>query len=120
MHRTQVKRCVDSLYPKSDSKESYEVVKSSSIKKKLPQNKSDYTQHENHYSSDSSQEDFSQKELQEVRNMIKEINDQVTVKMSEPGQEYPAELWKSVYTSVFNILEMSLRLVSYREEILQI
>ena len=52
--------------------------------------------------------------------MIKEINNQVTVKMSEPGQEYPAELWKSAYVSVFNILKTSLRLVSYRKEILQI
>ena len=40
--------------------------------------------------------------------------------MSEPGQEYSAELWKSAYTSVFNILKTSLKLVSYREEILQI
>ena len=52
--------------------------------------------------------------------MIKEIDDQVTIKMSEPGWEYPAELWKSVYVSVFNILEMSLKLANYREEILQI
>ena len=35
LHRTQVKRCVDSLYSKSDSKESYEVIKSSSTEKKL-------------------------------------------------------------------------------------
>ena len=40
--------------------------------------------------------------------------------MSEPGQEYSAELWKSAYISMFNILEMSSKLVSYREEILQI
>ena len=40
--------------------------------------------------------------------------------MSEPGQEYSAELWKLAYISIFNILEMSSRLVSYREEILQI
>ena len=52
--------------------------------------------------------------------MIKKVNDQVTVKMSEPGQEYSAELWKSAYVSVFNVLKMSSKLVSYREEILQI
>ena len=52
--------------------------------------------------------------------MIKEIDDQVTVKMSEPEQEYSAELWKLAYTSVFNVLKMSSKLVSYREEILQI
>ena len=75
---------------------------------------------ENHYSSDSSQENFLQEELQKVRDMIKEIDDQVTVKMSEPEQEYSAELWKSAYVSVFNILKTSLKLVSYREEILQI
>ena len=40
--------------------------------------------------------------------------------MSESGQEYPAKLWKSAYASVFNILEMSPKLASYREEILQI
>ena len=40
--------------------------------------------------------------------------------MFKPGQEYSAELWKSAYTSVFNILKMSSKLVSYREEILQI
>ena len=44
----------------------------------------------------------------------------MTIKMSEPGWEYLAELWKSAYVSVFNVLKMSLRLVSYREEILQI
>ena len=38
--------------------------------------------------------------------------------MSESEQEYSAELWKAAYTDVFNILKMSLRLVSYREEIL--
>ena len=75
---------------------------------------------ENHYSSDSSQENFLQEELQKVRDMIKEIDDQVTVKMSKSGQEYPAELWKSAYISVFNILKMLSKLVSYREEILQI
>ena len=75
---------------------------------------------ENHYSSDSSQEDFSQEELQKVKNMIKKIDTQVAVKMSELGQEYSAELWKSAYISVFNVLKTSLKLVSYREEILQI
>ena len=40
--------------------------------------------------------------------------------MSESGQEYLAELWKSAYISVFNVLETSSKLVSYREEILQI
>ena len=40
--------------------------------------------------------------------------------MSKSGQKYSAELWKLAYVSVFNILKMSLRLVSYREEILQI
>ena len=120
LHRTQVKRCVDSLYSKSDSEESYEVIKSSSTEKKMSQNQSDYTQHRNHYSSDSSQEDFSQEELQEVRDMIKKIDTQVTVKMSEPGQKYSAELWKSAYVSVFNILKTSSRLAHYREEILQI
>ena len=59
LHRTQVKRCVDSLYSKSDSEESYKVIKSSSTEKKLLQNQSDYTQHRNHYFSDSSQENFS-------------------------------------------------------------
>ena len=91
-----------------------------STKKESLQNKSDYMQWENHYSSNSSQEDFSQEELQEVRDIIKAINNQVTIKMSEPGQEYSAKLWKLAYISVFNILETSLRLVSYREVILQI
>ena len=59
LHRTQVKRCVDSLYLKSDSEESYKVIKSSSIRKKLSQNQSEYMQHRNYYSSDSSQENFS-------------------------------------------------------------
>ena len=120
LHGTQVKRCVDSLYSKSDSEKSYKVIKSSSTEKELLWNKSDYTQWENHYSSDSSQENFSQEELQEVRDMIKMIDDQVTIKMSEPGWEYSAELWKSAYTNVFNVLETSSKLVSYREEILQI
>ena len=40
--------------------------------------------------------------------------------MFKSGQEYSAELWKSVYTDVFNVLKTSLRLVSYREEIIQI
>ena len=96
------------------------MIKSFSTEKKSLQNQSDYTQCKNYYSSNSSQENFSQEELQKVRDMIKEINDQVTVKMFKSEQEYSAELWKSVYISVFNILETSLKLVSYREEILQI
>ena len=92
LHRTQVKEHVDSSYSKSDSEESYEVIKSSSTEKKSLQDQSEYIQHENHYSSDSSQENFSQEELQEVRDMIKEVDDQVTVKMFKPGQEYSAEL----------------------------
>ena len=52
--------------------------------------------------------------------MIKEIDTQVTIKMSESEQEYLAKLWESAYTSMFNVLEMSLKLVSYREEILQV
>ena len=63
MHRTQVKRHVDSLYSKSDSEESYKVIKSFSTEKESLWDKSDYTQHRNYYSSDSSQEDFSQEEL---------------------------------------------------------
>ena len=59
LHRTQVKRHVDSSYSKSDSEESYEVIKSFSTEKKPLQNQSDYTQHRNHYFSDSSQENFS-------------------------------------------------------------
>ena len=120
MHRTQVKRHVNSLYSKSDSEESYEVIKLSSTEKKPLQNQSNYMQCGNHYSSDSSQENFSQEEFQKVRDMIKEIDDQVAVKMSEPGQKYSAELWKLAYISIFDILEMSLRLAHYREEILQI
>ena len=120
MHETQVKRHVDSLYSKSDSEESYEVIKSFSTEKKLLYDKSDYTQWENHYFSNSSQEDFSQEELQEVRDMIKAVNNQVIIKMSKSEWEYSAELWKAAYISVFNVLETSLRLVSYREEILQI
>ena len=34
LHRTQVKRCVDLSYSKSDSEESYEVIKSSFTEKK--------------------------------------------------------------------------------------
>ena len=63
LHRTQVKRHVDSSYLKSDSEKSYEVIKLFSIKKKLLWSKLDYTQQENYYSSDNSQEDFSQEEL---------------------------------------------------------
>ena len=44
----------------------------------------------------------------------------MTIRMFKSGQKYSAELWKAAYTDVFNVLEMSLRLVSYREEILQI
>ena len=44
----------------------------------------------------------------------------MTIKMSESEQKYSAELWKSTYTDVFNVLKTSSRLVSYREEILQI
>ena len=44
----------------------------------------------------------------------------MTVKMSEPGQEYLAKLWKLAYADVFNVLKTSLKLVNYREEILQI
>ena len=54
MHRTQVKRCVDSSYSNSDSKETYEVIKLFSTEKKLLWDKLDYTQWGNHYSSDSS------------------------------------------------------------------
>ena len=111
---------MNSLYSKSDSEKSYEVIKSSSTEKELLQNEASYMQWENHYSSDSSQENFSQEELQEVRDMIKIIDDQVTIKMSISEWEYSAELWKSVYVSVFDVLKTSLRLVSYREEILQI
>ena len=63
LHRTQVKRCVNSSYSKSDSEESYEVIKSFFMKKKSSQNKSDYTQWENHYFSNSSKENFLQEEL---------------------------------------------------------
>ena len=45
----QIKRYVDSLYSRSDSEESYEMIKFSTIEKKL---------RENHYSSDNSQKDF--------------------------------------------------------------
>ena len=54
MHVTQVKRYVDSLYSKSDSEESYEIIKFFITEKKL---------RENHYFSDNSQKDFSQEEL---------------------------------------------------------
>ena len=58
MHRTQVKKQADSLYSKSDSEESYKVIKLFSTEKKSLWDKLDYTQWENHYSSDSSQENF--------------------------------------------------------------
>ena len=54
MHRTQVKRCIDSSYFKSDSEESYEVIKSFSTEKKLLWSELNYMQWENYYSSDSS------------------------------------------------------------------
>ena len=53
----QVKRCVNSLYSKSDSEESYEMIKFFTTEKKL---------RENHYFSNDSHENFSQEELQEV------------------------------------------------------
>ena len=40
--------------------------------------------------------------------------------MSESEWEYLAELWKLTYADVYNVLKISLRLVSYKEEILQI
>ena len=40
--------------------------------------------------------------------------------MSESEQKYSAELWKSAYADVFNVLKTSSRLVSFKEEILQI
>ena len=46
----QVKRHINSLYSKSDSEKSYEVIKFSTTEKKLRRN---------HYSSDNSQKDFS-------------------------------------------------------------
>ena len=53
LHVTQFKRHVNSLYSESDSEKSYKVIKSFSTEKKLLWDKSDYTQQENHYSSDS-------------------------------------------------------------------
>ena len=50
LHVTQVKKNVDSLNSRSDSEESYEMIKFSTTKKKL---------RENHYFSDDSQKDFS-------------------------------------------------------------
>ena len=44
----------------------------------------------------------------------------MTEKIFKSEQEYLAKLWKVVYTDIFNVLKMSLKLVSYREEILQI
>ena len=44
----------------------------------------------------------------------------MTDKMSELGQEYLTKLWKVVYTDVFNVFKILLKLASYREEILQI
>ena len=83
MHITQVREHVDSLYSESESKESYEVIKFFITEKKS---------RGNHYSSDDSYKDFSQEELQEVKNMIKLINNQIAEKMSESEQKYSAEL----------------------------
>ena len=44
----------------------------------------------------------------------------MTEKMFKSEQEYSAELWRTAYTDVFNILKVLSELVSYREEILQI
>ena len=46
LHETQVKRHVDSLYSKSDSEKSYEVIKLSSTEKELLWDKLDYMQWE--------------------------------------------------------------------------
>ena len=59
LHETQVKRHVDLSYSKSNSEESYEVIKSFSTEKKSSQDQSDYMQLRNYYSSNSSQENFS-------------------------------------------------------------
>ena len=83
LHVTQVKRHVDSLTFRSDSEESYKVIKFFTTKKKS---------RGNHYSSNNSHEDFSQEELQKVWDIIWEINNQMTEKMSESEQEYSAEL----------------------------
>ena len=44
----------------------------------------------------------------------------MTEKMFKLKQKYSAKLEKAAYTDVFNVLKMSLKLVSYRERILQI
>ena len=44
----------------------------------------------------------------------------MTEEIFKPGQEYLVKLWKAVYVNVFSVLKASSRLVSYREEILQI
>ena len=54
LHVTQVKRHIDSLYSKSDSEESYEMIKFFTTEKKL---------REYHYFNDDNHKDFSQKEL---------------------------------------------------------
>ena len=54
LHVTQVKRHVDLSYFKSDSEESYEIIKFLTTEKKL---------RENYYFNDDSYEDFSQEEL---------------------------------------------------------
>ena len=61
MHIIQVEKHIDSLYSESDSKESYEVIKFFTTEMKL---------RENHYFSDNNYEDFLQKELQEVWDII--------------------------------------------------
>ena len=83
MHITQVKRHADSSCSRSNSEESYKVIKFSETEQESQ---------ENCYSNNSDQKDFSQEKLQEVRDMILEINNQVTEKMSESEQEYLAKL----------------------------
>ena len=80
---TQVKRCVDSLYLRSDSERSYEIFESS---------ETEHESQKNCYSNNSSQEDFLQEELQKVRDTIWAINTQVIKKMFKSGWEYLAEL----------------------------
>ena len=83
MHTTQVKRCIDLLYLRSDSEKSYKIIEFSETEQESQ---------ENHYFNNSSQKDFSQEKLQEVRDIIWAIDTQVTEKMSESEQEYSAEL----------------------------
>ena len=63
LHRTQVKRHVDLSYSKSDSEESYKVIKLFFTEKKLLWDKLNYTQWENYYFSNSSQKNFLQEKL---------------------------------------------------------